>query len=175
MTFVTLTNDKSCSFSCCSERQNGRAATCRTGASHNNLRDLFLDALCSLWFGRYCELLSLMYLFMHRAFVGAYVPLSSGSFILLVKLYQENNYYKSHIFRIYFDIFFFFFDIRICSVLIQQVRRLFLYVTCCKYLRIQTHWKKRLAEYGIAFLIGCSSQFLIALVYRDPILKLRIG
>jgi len=113
-------------------RNDRMAATCRTGTSHNNLRDLFLDALCPLWFGRYCELLSLMYLFMHRAFVGAYVSLSSGFFILFVKLYQENNCYKSYIFRIFCAPFFF--DKRICSILIQQVRRLFI-CNVYKYLR----------------------------------------
>jgi len=39
---------------------------------------------------------------------------------------------------------------------------------------LKVHWKKRLAEYSIAFLIDCSSQFLIALAYRNPILTLRI-
>jgi len=31
-----------------------------------------------------------------------------------------------------------------------------------------------IAEYGIVFLIGCSSQFLVALIYRNPILTLQI-
>jgi len=69
---------------------------------------------------------------MHRAFVGAYVSLSSGFFILFVKLYQENNCYKSYIFRIFCAPFFF--DKRICSILIQQVRRLFI-CNVYKYLR----------------------------------------